>query len=519
MQPDLTLLAGRPIIIGAGLAGLMAALELAPRPVLVVTKAPLGQGCASAWSQGGLAAAIAADDSPALHLADTLAAGDGLCDEAAARRIIAAGPAIVERLVALGVRFGRDETGGFKLKLEAAHGRRRVLNAGGDATGAEIMRAVIAAVRRTPSITVLEGVAALDLVRGDGVEGVVLESGGESAPVASRAVVLATGGLGGLWLHTTNPAGAQGQGVAMAARAGADLVDLEFVQFHPTALDVGRDPMPLASEALRGDGAVLIDETGTRFMAGWARAELEPRDIVARAVWERLAQGHRVFLDTRAAFGPELPRRFPGIAEACRHAGIDPVRAPMPIRPATHYHMGGIAVDARGRTSLAGLWACGETAATGLHGANRLASNSMLEAAVTGTEVARDLAGHSFQRMGSRARPLPLPVPDPVGLLAVRTAMSAHVGVLRDRAGLERALATLAPLAGGRSAAAAPAQAGLLIAAAAWLRTESRGGHARTDFPEQDAGPARRRRLTLDQALSLARRIAGDHVRAAAAGD
>jgi len=523
MHPDLTLLAGRPIIIGAGLAGLMAALELAPRPVIVVTKAPLGEGCASAWSQGGLAAAIAADDSPELHLADTLAAGDGLCDEAAARRIIEAGPEIVDRLVGLGVQFGRNEAGAFKLKLEAAHCRRRVLNAGGDGTGAEIMRAVIEAVRRTPSITVLEGVAALDLVMGDGVEGVVVASGSQTSVLPSRAVVLATGGLGGLWLHTTNPAGALGQGLAMAARAGAELVDLEFVQFHPTALDVGRDPMPLASEAIRGDGAVLIDETGTRFMAGQGRAELEPRDVVSRAVWQRLGEGHRVFLDTRAAFGADLPKRFPGIVAACRAAGIDPVTAPMPIRPATHYHMGGIAVDARGRTSLAGLWACGEAASTGLHGANRLASNSMLEAAVTGVAVARDLAGRSVARVGSTLRPRPAPAPDAAGLLAVRSAMSAHVGVLRDRAGLAQALAALMPIATGQSAAAGPAMVGLMIAAAAWRRTESRGGHTRTDFPARDPALAQRRPLTLAEALALAEAITGrsgqPRNRIASAGD
>lgn len=509
MQPDLKLLAGRPVIIGAGLAGLMAALELAPTPVVVITKATLGVNCASAWSQGGLAAAIAPDDSPELHLADTLAAGDGLCDEAAARRIIEAGPGIAQKLVALGAHFGRDEAGAFKLKLEAAHCRRRVLNAGGDATGAEIMRAVIEVVRQTPSITVLEGVAALDLVIGDGVEGVVLAMPGEIAVLPSRHVVLATGGLGGLWLHTTNPPGAIGQGVAMAARAGAALVDLEFVQFHPTALDVGRDPMPLATEAIRGDGGLLIDETGTRFMAGQGRAELEPRDVVSRAVWKRLGEGHRVFLDTRAAFGVDLPKRFPTIAAACRAAGIDPVTAPMPIRPATHYHMGGIAVDTCGRTTLPGLWACGEAASTGLHGANRLASNSMLEAAVTGLEVARDLAGRSFARIGTPLRPRPQLPTDPAGLLAVRQAMSAHVGVLRDRAGLEQAMATIAPIAAGTSDAASPAIAGLMIAAAAWRRTESRGGHSRTDFPARDDAQAVRRPITLREAWRLAEEVAG----------
>ncbi|MEA2755146.1 MAG: L-aspartate oxidase [Aliidongia sp.] len=521
MHPDLKLLAGRPVIVGAGLAGLMAALELAPRPVVVVAKAPLGAGCASAWAQGGLAAAVGADDSPELHLADTLAAGDGLCDEVAARRIIGAGPAIVDRLVTLGVRFGCDAGGGFKLKLEAAHCRHRVVNADGDGTGAEIMRAVVEAVRRTPSITVLDNVSALELVRGDGIEGVILATDSEVALLPSRAVVLATGGLGGLWLHTTNPAGALGQGVAMAARAGADLVDLEFMQFHPTALDVGRDPMPLATEALRGDGAILIDETGTRFMTGYGRAELEPRDIVARAVWQHLGEGHRVFLDTRAALGADVVRRFPGLAEACRQAGIDPVAAPIPICPAAHYHMGGIAVDARGRTSVPGLWACGEAAATGLHGGNRLASNSTLEAAVTGIEVGRDLAaGAVLRRPVSSTWRRPVPAPDPAGLRAVRAAMNDHVGVLRDRSGLEQALATLAPIAAGSSAAAAPALAGLLVASASWLRPESRGGHARTDFPGHDASLARRRPLALAEALALVDGfVPGRTLRAMSAGD
>jgi L-aspartate oxidase len=508
MFPDPASLAGQPIIIGAGLAGLMAALDLAPRLVVVLTKSPLGIDSASAWSQGGLAAAIADDDSPAQHLADTIAAGDGLVDEAAARRIIAAGPAIIDRLVALGARFGRTEAGTLKLKLEAAHSRARVVNAGGDGTGAEIMRAVVAAVRRTPSITVLEGVTALDLLVGDGIEGVVVARGAERAILPGRTVVLATGGLGGLWEHTTNPSGALGQGLALAARTGVPLIDLEFMQFHPTALDVGRDPMPLASEAIRGDGATLIDEAGIRFMAGQGRAELEPRDIVARAVWRRLGEGHRVFLDTRTSIGADMPRRFPGIVAACRQAGIDPVRAPIPIRPAAHYHMGGVAVDARGRSALDGLWVCGETAATGLHGANRLASNSMLEAAVTGAAVARDLVDRDFTRLPNRTHALPsLPNPDPAGIAKLRAAMSAGVGVLRDAAGLDRAIATLLPLARGRTEAAAPALAGLMIAVAARRRQESRGAQCRTDYPGHDPAGVLRRSLTIGEALDLAETV------------
>jgi L-aspartate oxidase len=291
------------------------------------------------------------------------------------------------------------------------------------------------------------------------------------------------------------------------------------MQFHPTALDADGDPMPLVSEALRGDGAVLIDETGTRFMAGQGRAELEPRDIVARAVWRHLGAGHRVFLDTRTSLGADLPRRFPGITRSCRAAGIDPVTAPIPIRPAAHYHMGGVAVDAKGRTNIPGLWACGETAATGLHGANRLASNSLLEAAVTGIEVARDLAGSSIRRVRPGTRPTPLPVPDPAGLLTVRTLMNAHLGLLRDRAGLEQALVALAPIAAGRTAAAAPAQVALMITAAALARRESRGGHYRTDFPAHDPALAVRRPITLSEAIDLAETICGQARRIAAVGD
>ncbi|HVJ55235.1 MAG TPA: L-aspartate oxidase [Aliidongia sp.] len=504
MLPDPASLAGRPIIIGAGLAGLMAALELAPRPVVILTKSPLGVDCASAWSQGGLAAAVSAEDSVDLHLADTIAAGDGLVDAAAARRIIEMGPAIVERLVALGARFGRKPDGGFKLKLEAAHSRHRVVNAGGDGTGAEIMRAVVAAVRRTPSIAVLEGVTALDLLAGSAIEGVAVAAGGETTILPTRAVILATGGLGGLWRHSTNPPGALGQGLALAARVGVELIDLEFMQFHPTAIDVGRDPMPLASEAIRGDGATLIDEAGIRFMAGQGRAELEPRDVVARAVWKRLGEGHRVFLDSRAALGAEFPKRFPGAAEACRLAGIDPVTAPIPIRPAAHYHMGGVAVDGAGRSGLDGLWVVGETAATGLHGANRLASNSMLEAAVTGVLAARDLAGRELSAAPAATGTAAQPTPDPGGVARVRAAMSEGVGVLRDEAGLDRAIATLLPIARGSTAASAPATAGLMIAVAARGRRESRGGQYRTDYPDHDPAQAKRRSLTLGQALDLA---------------
>ncbi|HEX7969782.1 MAG TPA: FAD-binding protein, partial [Stellaceae bacterium] len=291
-------LAGQPIVIGAGLAGLMTALQLAPQPVVVLSKAPLGAEAASGWAQGGIAAALGADDDAALHAADTIAAGDGLCDVAAVERITAAARQAIADLVRCGVAFDRDGGGELELGLEAAHSRRRIAHAGGDRSGSEILRALVAAARRTPSITVLEGVEARRLIlQGGRIAGVLAVGPGGALPLPGTRIVIASGGAGGLYRHTTNPLGAIGQGVALAARAGALLADMEFVQFHPTALDAGLDPMPLISEAVRGEGAILVDETGARFMAGQGRAELEPRDVVARTVWRRLAQGHRVFLD------------------------------------------------------------------------------------------------------------------------------------------------------------------------------------------------------------------------------
>src|SRR5689334_20355996 len=410
MQTMRSDLAGCPVIVGGGLAGLMTALRLAPQPVILLAKVPLTEGAASAWAQGGIAAAVGEDDRPSLHAADTLAAGDGLADPAVASRIAAAAPAAIIELERHGVVFDRDPAGRLALGLEAAHARRRIVHVAGDGSGAAIMRALVAAVRATPSVTVIEGLEARRLLVDDrGVAGVLAAGPSDACLLPSRRVVLATGGLGGLYAHTTNPLGAIGQGLALAARAGATLADMEFVQFHPTALDVGLDPMPLVSEAVRGEGAVLIDEDGVRFMAGEGRAELAPRDVVARAVARHIAGGHRVLLDARQAIGCHFPDRFPGITKRCQAACIDPVTMPIPVRPAAHFHMGGIAVDAEGRSTVDGLWACGEAAATGLHGANRLASNSLLEAVVMAEIVASSIQATAAQPPLAQ-RPVALPI-------------------------------------------------------------------------------------------------------------
>lgn len=495
-------LADRPVIVGAGLAGLMTALHLAPEPVVVLSPAPLGREASSAWAQGGVAASVGADDAPDLHVADTLAAGDGLCDPIATTRILSAAPAAIAHLVEIGARFDRDAAGALKLGLEAAHSRRRIVHAEGDATGREIMRAVVAAVHACPSITVMEGVDARRLLLREGrVAGVLAAAGDVPVMLQTSRVVLASGGIGGLFAQSTNPAGCFGMGLALAARAGAALSDIEFVQFHPTALDVPGTPVALVSEAVRGEGAPLVDETGRRFMADVPGRELAPRDVVARAIWTERESGHLVYLDTRGLVARGFATRFPTIAAACHAHGIDPDREPIPVRTVEHYHMGGVAVDLEGRTTLEGLWACGEVARTGLHGANRLASNSLLEAMVCARAVAASIAGTPACRIVPDAVPALPPAPDPAPL---RATVSAALGVMRDRAGLLAGLDALVPLARGSGPQADPALVAMMIAMAAIDRRESRGGHFRSDWPERDAWQARSGTLTLEHALRMA---------------
>lgn len=499
-------LTGRTVIVGSGLAGLMAALTLAPQPVVIVTRAGLGAETSSAWAQGGIAAALGADDSAALHLADTLAAGDGLCDPAVAGGIIAEAPDAIAALEQAGVRFDRTADGALSLGLEAAHKRRRIVHAQGDGSGAEIIRALVAAVIATPSVTVLEGLEARRILTDEeGVTGLFCAGENNAILLPTRRIVLATGGIGGLYDATTNPTGNFGQGIMLAARAGTELADMEFVQFHPTALDSRRRPLALVSEAVRGEGAVLVNERGERFMAGVSGAELAPRDVVARAISTELARGGRVFLDARHVLGDRFAARFPVIDALCREAGIDAGRQLIPVRPAVHYHMGGVATDTAGRSSVSGLWVAGEAASTGLHGANRLASNSLLEAAVMGMRAARDILS-----MPAAEPPVPetgIALPAAADPSLVRPIVSRHLGVLRNAGAIHGAVASLLPLAEDDGAASDPAVVALLIAVFASLRAESRGAHARTDFPLKRAEAARRK-MTLAEALEIARATA-----------
>lgn len=502
------------IIVGGGLAGLFCALKMAPRPVTVLTAAPLGEGASSAWAQGGIAAAVAEGDTPEAHARDTVIAGAGLVDEQVALGMVREAPARVNDLLSYGVPFDKDLEGRLAVSREAAHSARRIVRVQGDAAGRAIMAALVAAVRQAPHIRLLEGIVAQELMAKDGmVKGLRARSRDTLLTLPARAVVLATGGIGHLYAVTTNPAEACGTGLAIAARAGATIADPEFVQFHPTAIDIGRDPAPLATEALRGDGAILVNGRGERFMPRLhPDAELAPRDIVARGVFAEILAGRGAFLDARAAIGAAFADKFPTVYAACAEAGIDPAREPIPVAPAAHYHMGGVATDARGRTSLKGLWAAGEVAATGVHGANRLASNSLLEAVVFAARAADDIKAHMPDAEIYAAQEDPLPrQPDITQRAhALRTLMSARVGVVRDAAGLANALADILHIERQAPSPALKnmATTALLVTAAAFNRRESRGGHCRSDHP-QTAAPAQRTFLTLADAHALATEATG----------
>ncbi|MGW1147830.1 L-aspartate oxidase [Streptomyces sp. NPDC002454] len=529
------------VVVGSGVAGLTAALRCAAAGLetVVVTKARLDDG-STRWAQGGIAAALGEGDTPGQHLDDTLVAGAGLCAEDAVRLLVTEGPDAVRRLIDSGARFDESATGGLALTREGGHHRSRIAHAGGDATGAEISRALVDAVRAR-GIPTVENALVLDLLTDDEgrAAGVTLHVMGEGqhdgvGAVHAPHVVLATGGMGQVYAATTNPAVSTGDGVALALRAGAEVSDLEFVQFHPTVLFLGPDAegqQPLVSEAVRGEGAHLVDAEGVRFMVGQHElAELAPRDVVAKGITRRMRErgALHMYVDARH-FGAEMwERRFPTILAACRAHGLDPVTEPLPVSPAAHYASGGVRTDADGRTTVPGLYACGEVACTGVHGANRLASNSLLEGLVYAERIAAAVV-----RAGSGTRRPPQPVARPAApahpLLApedrfrIQRIMTEGAGVLRSADSLERAARQLQDLhAAARDALAEhgkTAEPGVdswettnllcvarALVAAALRREETRGCHWREDHPEADDAHGRRHlvvRLAPDRSLTV----------------
>jgi L-aspartate oxidase len=496
------------VVVGAGIAGLRAAIELAPAGrVLLLAKQEFNESNTQ-YAQGGIAAALSDEDEVGLHLQDTLVAGDGLCNEAAARVLVEEGPQRIEELIAWGTQFDRS---GTKLSFtrEGAHSRSRILHAQGDSTGREIGRALYLKAKSQPNITIREFEFATSLWVEDGrIAGLCIidEHDHHQQAVAARGVLLATGGLGQVYRETTNPRVATGDGVAMAYRAGAEISDMEFVQFHPTALYLKDAPRFLLSEALRGEGAYLRNMETDRFMHKYhPAAELAPRDVVARAIVHELEVSNGaepvVYLDLTHLGAARVRERFPRIYATCMQHNIDIATDLIPVRPAAHYAMGGVRTDLEGRTNVPGLYAAGEVTATGVHGANRLASNSLLEGLVYGARAGRTMreeAGPSSVRTSIQppaedAHSTPGP---PVEVLAnnIRDLMWRDFGIVRTRSGMKQGIAELEKLQSclphvkNRSTGEACNlhQTALLIARSALARQESRGAHYRMDYPEHD---------------------------------
>jgi L-aspartate oxidase len=485
-----------PLVVGAGVAGLSVALGLDRAYVITVSDPG-----STWWAQGGIAAAVGDDDSPQAHAADTVAVSGGLAAADAVDALTRGGPEAIDRLIEIGTQFDRDLEGGLLLGREGGHKARRVVHADGDATGAEVMRALNGAVEASDTVEVLDG-RVVDLARADGrVVGVVTADGKRRHIYSAPAVILATGGAGRIYAMTTNPSAATGEGIVVAGRAGARIADLEFFQFHPTALLAGKDPMPLLTEALRGEGATLVDPHGRRFMdQHHPMAELAPRDVVARAIFWQYDRGSGAYLDAREI--PNFHERFPTVTAHAMSVNLDPVDDLLPVSPAAHYFMGGIDSPLDGRTSIPGLWAVGECSSTGVHGANRLASNSLLEGLVFGARVAVDVGQRLVEppqaiRVAKDALDLPV-LPGPA-LEDLRQVMWDRVGLIRTGDGLwaaRNAMLDMESVLKRTITGSHATDLALMMILAALRRSESRGGHYRADYPESD--PTQRHRILID---------------------
>jgi len=480
------------VIVGAGLAGLFTAIKLAPLNVIIVASKKLGSGTSSQWAQAGIAAAMGKSDSILSHLKDTIDVGGGIVDEKIAELVITNGPNRVNDLIALGVPFDKDANNELILRKEAAHQHNRIVSVRGDMTGKKIMETLTQIVKKSDHIRVIEGYNATELHQIDGkIQGISIQKENKVELINSNCVVLATGGIGQLYKITTNSKEALGDGVGMAARAGAVLSDMEFVQFHPTAFDIGIDPAPLATEALRGEGALIVNTKDERFIFNSHKdGELAPRDIVSRSIFQEQQKGQKVFLDCRGDLGNRMINDFPTVYQLCRNSGINPSEDKIPISPAAHYHMGGILTDENGKTNIEGLYACGENACSGVHGANRLASNSLLEAIVFGDIISKDIKENINKSMVYKEVSIDITKSKSLSRLKLqelRSIMTEFVGVERDQEGLEKAYSRVKDIYTEYTMNGFLNNSlitSLLIIQSALTRKEHRGSHYRKDFPK-----------------------------------
>ena len=489
------------VIVGGGVAGLNAALNLAPRNVCVITKNSLGENTSSGWAQGGIAAPFSKDDSNESHIQDTIATAKGLADLNVVKEIISESINIIKDLEGIGIEFDKNSDGTFNLGLEAAHSFNRIVKSKGDSSGIEIMRGLTEKVRKSGHITILENVS-IDsiMMENNTIYGVIGHLNNENIPenhvvIQSPNVILATGGLGGIFANTTNPRTSYGEGIALAAEAGATITDMEFVQFHPTGLDFGVDPTPLATEAIRGEGATLVNQYNERFMLEiHPKAELASRDVIAQNIFKQIETGNSVFLDCRQNIGKDFGQRFPQVQSYCEKADIDPSSELIPIIPVAHYHIGGVKTDLKGRSSVEGLWCCGEVAATGLHGANRLASNSILESLVFAKIVAEEINKSPLKKVESISSSFIKTYKEKTRnkirakkyIWQLRSTMMRNLGIVRNSQSIIRGLKDIIRIERESKGLSAKLNDMILVSkfiiSGAYKRKESRGCHLRSDY-------------------------------------